>query len=81
MTQQDLSQQLDDMAMRYGNRFLRSAAPDEKLPEHGMPALDALRLIGEELILDGLPMRNLATSPRTSSSTRTTSARPTRRSR
>src|SRR4051794_20612463 len=26
-----------------------------------MPAVDALRLLGEELVLDGIPMRNLAT--------------------
>ena len=26
-----------------------------------MPAVDAMRLIGEELVLDGIPMRNLAT--------------------
>ena len=27
----------------------------------GMPAADAMRLLGEELVLDGIPMRNLAT--------------------
>jgi glutamate decarboxylase len=46
---------------RYGTSFLRHDAPDTRLPEHGMPAVDAMRLLGEELILDGLPMRNLAT--------------------
>src|SRR5918997_911351 len=45
----------------HDNRFLLEPAPDHKLPEHGMPAVDAMRLIGEELILDGIPMRNLAT--------------------
>jgi glutamate decarboxylase len=50
-----------DAASRYGNAFLRSAAPDDKLPAKGMPPADALRLVGEELVLDGLPMRNLAT--------------------
>ena len=29
--------------------------------EHGMPPVDAMRLIGEELVLDGIPQRNLAT--------------------
>ena len=48
-------------ADRYGTAFLRHAAPDERLPEHGMPAVHAMRLLGEELILDGIPMRNLAT--------------------
>lgn len=46
---------------RYGTAFLRHRAPDERLPDHGMPAVDAMRLLGEELILDGIPMRNLAT--------------------
>ena len=45
----------------YGNRFLLEPAPDNKLPKTGMPAQDAMRLVGEEILLDGLPMRNLAT--------------------
>src|ERR671922_107089 len=61
MSQTELSDQLDALAERYGNRFLREAAPDQKLPERGMRAVDAMRLIGEELVLDGIPMRNLAT--------------------
>ena len=52
---------LDVLQARYGSRFLRQEAPAERLPRMGMPALDAMRLVGEELILDGLPMRNLAT--------------------
>jgi glutamate decarboxylase len=44
-----------------GNAFLLTAAPDHRLPDIGMPAVDAMRLLGEELVLDGLPMRNLAT--------------------
>src|SRR5689334_12472190 len=46
---------------RYGTQFLHHRAPDTRLPERGMPAVDAMRLVGEELILDGLPARNLAT--------------------
>ena len=61
MSQTDLARQLDELAKEYGNRFLLEAAPDDKLPEHGMRSIDALRLIGEELVLDGIPMRNLAT--------------------
>jgi glutamate decarboxylase len=53
--------ELDEMEIRYGNRFLLEDAPDHQLPETGMPALDAMRLVGEELVLDGIPMRNLAT--------------------
>ncbi len=56
-----LAEHLETLAQRYGNRFLREAAPDNELPEHGMRAVDAMRLIGEELVLDGIPMRNLAT--------------------
>jgi glutamate decarboxylase len=52
---------VDDHADRYGNAFLLSEAPDRRLPATGMPAADALRLLGEELVLDGIPMRNLAT--------------------
>ena len=61
MSQAELAEQLDVLARKYGNRFLLEPAPDNQLPEHGMPAVDAMRLIGEELVLDGIPMRNLAT--------------------
>ena len=57
----DLAQHLEELAKAYGNRFLLEAAPDHQLPEHGMTATDAMRLIAEELVLDGIPMRNLAT--------------------
>src|SRR4030095_5646904 len=53
--------ELDALAREYGNRFLLEPAPDHRLPKHGMRAVDAMRLLGEELILDGIPMRNLAT--------------------
>ena len=53
--------QLKALAQAYGNRFLLEPAPDHQLPEHGMRAVDAMRLIEEELVLDGIPMRNLAT--------------------
>ena len=45
----------------YGNQFLRSDAPDHRLPQSGMSAGDAMRLVGEEMVLDGIPFRNLAT--------------------
>jgi glutamate decarboxylase len=61
MSQPELIDQLDALAEQYGNRFLLEAAPDNQLPQHGMRAVDAMRLIGEELVLDGIPMRNLAT--------------------
>jgi glutamate decarboxylase len=52
---------LDELAGRFGNRFVVEDVPDRRLPESGMPAADAKRLIGEELVLDGDPARNLAT--------------------
>jgi glutamate decarboxylase len=48
-------------AMPFGNRFLIEDAPDGPFPESGMAALDAMRLVGEELELEGDPNRNLAT--------------------
>jgi glutamate decarboxylase len=52
---------VDSHSDRYGNAFLLSEAPDHRLPQTGMPAVDAMRLLGEDLVLDGIPMRNLAT--------------------
>ena len=45
---------------------LRQPLPDRRrarqgLPGNGMPALDAMRLVDEELVLEGDPWRNLAT--------------------
>ncbi len=59
--QQQLIEGLEALARAYGNRFLLEPAPDGKLPAHGMTGTDAMRLIGEELVLDGIPQRNLAT--------------------
>jgi glutamate decarboxylase len=54
-------EQIERLESRYGNRFLLEPAPDNQLPRSGISADEAMRLIGEELVLDGLPMRNLAT--------------------
>jgi glutamate decarboxylase len=52
----------DDAATTlFGNRFLVEDAPARDFPAQGMPALDAMRLVGEELALEGEPQRNLAT--------------------
>jgi glutamate decarboxylase len=59
--QSAIIEQLDALAAEYGNRFLHEPAPDNALPQRGMRSVDAMRLIGEELVLDGIPMRNLAT--------------------
>jgi glutamate decarboxylase len=49
------------VANRYGNRFLVEEAPSHELPEVGMSAQDAMRLVGQELLLERDPQRNLAT--------------------
>jgi glutamate decarboxylase len=46
---------------RYGGRWLVEGAPDSEMPEDGMTPLAARRLIAEEMVLDGIPERNLAT--------------------
>jgi glutamate decarboxylase len=51
----------DAASKLYGNRFLTEDAPDGPFPASGMPALDAMRLVDEELVLEGDPWRNLAT--------------------
>jgi glutamate decarboxylase len=56
-----MNKKSDDAAKLYGNRFLTEDAPAKDFPESGMPALDAMRLVDEELVLEGDPWRNLAT--------------------
>ncbi len=45
----------------YGNRFLSENVPDRDFPEEGMEPTDAFRLVGEDIVLEGNPWRNLAT--------------------
>jgi glutamate decarboxylase len=49
------------VAALYGNRFIVEQARDQNLPETGMAPQEAMRLVAEELMLEGDPMRNLAT--------------------
>ncbi len=51
----------EDAATKYGGRFLTEDAPAGDFPAEGMSALDAMRLVDEELVLEGDPWRNLAT--------------------
>ena len=46
---------------RYGNKFLLEDSPSDRLPQRGTTPTDAMRLIGEEMFMDGIPARNLAT--------------------
>src|ERR1044072_1475677 len=52
---------IEEAAKLYGNRFLTEDAPANEFPAGGMSALDAMRLVDEELVLEGDPWRNLAT--------------------
>jgi len=45
----------------FGNRFLTETAPSTSFPQGGMRPTDAMRLVDEELNLEGDPQRNLAT--------------------
>jgi glutamate decarboxylase len=56
-----MTKKSEDSAKLYGNRFLTEDAPAKEFPASGMPALDAMRLVDEELVLEGDPWRNLAT--------------------
>jgi glutamate decarboxylase len=53
--------QIERLEGIFGNHYLLEPAPDHKLPRGGMSAEEAAGLINEEMILDGLPTRNLAT--------------------
>jgi glutamate decarboxylase len=48
-------------AAMFGNRFITQEVPSREFPDAGMPAVDAMRLVAEDLALEGLPVRNLAT--------------------
>ncbi|MFL6135296.1 MAG: pyridoxal-dependent decarboxylase, partial [Nocardioidaceae bacterium] len=50
-----------DLGALFGNRFLTEAAPSHTFPAGGMTPTEALRLVGEDLNLEGDPQRNLAT--------------------
>ena len=50
-----------ELAARYGNRFVVNEVPSTDFPDAGMPAPEAMRLIAEDLTLEGNPQRNLAT--------------------
>jgi len=50
-----------ELSERVGGRFLVEAAPSDEIPAEPMAPLDAMRLIEDDLVLDGIPDRNLAT--------------------
>ena len=48
-------------AALFGNRFVTQEVPSRTFPDAGMTATDAMRLVAEDLALEGDPARNLAT--------------------
>jgi glutamate decarboxylase len=57
----DKAQEIIELADHFGGKWLIEGPPDEKMPEDGMVPMAAMRLIGQEMVLDGIPERNLAT--------------------
>ena len=51
---------MNDHAAIFGNRFLTREVPTREFPKDGMMAVDAMRLVAEDLALEGDPARNLA---------------------
>src|SRR3954447_22936654 len=52
---------MDRDAALFGNRFASREVPTRTFPDDGMTAVDAFRLVSEEMALEGDPARNLAT--------------------
>jgi glutamate decarboxylase len=48
-------------AALFGNRFITQEVPSKEFPDAGMPSVDAMRLVAEDLAIEGDPTRNLAT--------------------
>src|SRR5829696_6877291 len=48
-------------AALFGNRFVTQEVPSRQFPGGGMPAADAMRLVFEDLAIEGDPAHNLAT--------------------
>ena len=54
-------QPTDADAEMFGNRFLTREVPTDEFPDGGMSPTEAMRLVGEDIALEGDPARNLAT--------------------
>ena len=53
--------EINAAAALYGNRFVTQEVPSREFPATGMSAVDAMRLVAEDLAIEGDPGRNLAT--------------------
>lgn len=58
---QENSRSSDADSALFGNRFATREVPSREFPATGMSAQDAMRLVSEDLALEGDPARNLAT--------------------
>src|SRR4051812_33121389 len=56
-----MSETHDIFRMGSAGAWLTEAAPDEAIPDNPMTAIAAMRLVGQELAVEGIPERNLAT--------------------
>jgi glutamate decarboxylase len=52
---------LEQLAVQQVGEWITRGAPDRAIPEEPMPAIGAMRLVEEELAVEGIPERNLAT--------------------
>src|SRR4051795_5036236 len=52
---------LEKLALEKVGDWITRGAPDNAIPEEPMPAVGAMRLVEEELAVEGIPERNLAT--------------------
>jgi len=50
-----------ELAALYGNAFATKEVPSQSFPQEGMPPVEAMRLVAEDLAIEGDPARNLAT--------------------
>jgi glutamate decarboxylase len=56
-----MSELPDFLQMEAPGAFLTEASPDHAIPEHPMTPIAAMRLVDQELAVEGIPERNLAT--------------------
>ena len=56
-----LSKLLDQFKEEPRGAWLVADAPQETIPENAMDPIAAMRLVGQELAVEGIPERNLAT--------------------
>jgi len=56
-----MNEDLAQVALEKVGDWITRGAPDQAIPDEPMPAIGAMRLVEEELAVEGIPERNLAT--------------------